>query len=409
MNEYALVGAGVVVSDDLRFVRDGWVHVRDGRIVAVGEGQAPGGVQAIDLSGRLIVPGFINGHTHISDAAVKEIAYSAPPGTNLFFPPDGLRHTALAALDEATRIAAIHSAARHMISAGVVAFADFTAGGASGVRELRAALEGLPIRGLSYGGFAGAPQETDALESNRGGLAPSTTRGIIETLELADGFAPVRASDLTDQAMREVSALVGSEGKGLAIHAAATPTYRDVSERRTGRGDVPRIIENLSPDFMVHLTHATDDELSLAAEHRIGLVMCPRANVTLGAGLPPFASARERGADVALGTDNLMLGSPDILAELDFLSLATRLHGDDARVDASELLRAATIGAARAIGLDDSLGSITPGKSASLAIFDLRRDSLAYSVDPVASIVHRASAADISAVIIDGEVVHGAL
>lgn len=409
MSEYALIGAGVVVGDDLRFVHDGWVHVRDDRIVAAGEGEAPDGVRPIDLSGRLIVPGLINGHTHISDAAIKEVAFDAPPGTNLFFPPDGLRHTALAALDVSTRVAAIRSAARHMLSVGVVAFADFTAGGASGVRELREALEGLPIRGLSYGGFTGVPQEADALENNRGGLASRVTRDIIETLEHADGFAPVRASDLTDQAMREVSALVRSQGKRLAIHAAATPAYREASERRTGRGDVHRITEHLAPDFVVHLTHATRDELALAADHGVGIVMCPRANVTLGAGLPPYAQAVSCGAHVGLGTDNLMLGSPDVLAELGFLALASRLGASDSTVDATALLRAVTIEGARAIGVDDRLGSITPGKSASLVVFDMRRDSLAYSTNPVASLVQRATAADISAVVVDGKVVHGAL
>src|SRR5690606_4139214 len=163
-----------------------------------------------------------------------------------FFPPDGLRHTALAALDEATRIVAIRSAARHMLSVGVVAFADFTAGGARGVRELRAALDGLPIRGISLGGFTGAPQPTDALERNSGGLAPAGTREVIETLEVADGFAPVRATDLTDQAMRELSALVRSQGKRLAIHAAATPAYREASHRRTGRSDIERVVEHLA-------------------------------------------------------------------------------------------------------------------------------------------------------------------
>src|SRR5690606_7344002 len=123
----------------------------------------------------------------------------------------------------------------------------------------------------------------------------------------------------------------------------------------------------------------------------------------------PHSAARAHGADVSLGTDNVMLGSPDVLAALNFLTLATRLGTHGEAVDATELLRAATIGSARAIGIDDSLGSITPGKSASLVVFDLRRDSLAFTTNPVASLVQRATASDISTVVVDGEVVHGAL
>lgn len=410
MSEFALVGAEVVAHDDLRSLRDGHLYVRDGRIVSVGEGAAPAHVRTIDLTGRLILPGFINGHTHIADAAVKEIAFNAPHDTNLFFPPDGLRFTALAELDAHTRVAAIRSAARHMLSSGVVAFADFTAGGSSGVRQLREALDDLPIRGISFGGFDGSPQSVEVLEANEDGLDSRTIAEVIETFELADGFAPVRASDLSDQAMTELSALAQSHGKPLAIHAAATPSYRDVSRHRAGRSDVARIAEHLRPDFMVHLTDATEDELRTAVDHGIAIVMCPRANVSLGAGTPPYAAARALGATLGLGTDNLMLGSPDILAELNFLGLMLRATANDpAAVDARSLLRAATIDGARALAIDGDLGSITPGKSASLVVFDLRRDSLAYSTDPVASIVQRATTADIEAVLVDGAVVYGGL
>lgn len=409
MNEFALVGAEVVLGDDLRSVRDAHVHVRDGRIVSAGEG-TPEGVRTIDLTGRLVLPGFINAHTHIADAAVKEVAFNAAPGTNLFFPPDGLRFTAMAALDRDTRVAAIRSAARHMVTNGVVAFADFTAGGLEGVREFREALDELPLRGLSFGGFAGAPQDSDELEANSGGLGPRIVAQVVETLQAADGFAPVRASDLTDQAMAELRALAESHGKPLATHAAATSEYRDVSHRRTGRSDVARIAEHLRPDFMVHLTDATEDELRIAVDHGIKIVMCPRANVSLGAGMPPYGSARSLGATVGLGTDNVMLGSPDVLGELNFLGLMLRAATNSpAVIGARDLLHAATLGGARAIGVDDSLGSIAVGKSASLVVVDLRRDSLAYSTDALASIVQRATVADITAVLIDGEVVHGTL
>jgi cytosine/adenosine deaminase-related metal-dependent hydrolase len=410
VSEYCLVEAEVVLGDDLRSIRDADVHVRDGKIISAGRGAAPEGVPAIDLSGRLVLPGFVNAHTHIADAAVKEVAFNSPPGTNIFFPPNGLRYTAMAAVGRETRIAAIRSAARQMIASGVVAFADFTAGGVEGVRELREALGGVPIRGLSFGGFDGVPQRVEELEANEGGLSPRVVAQVIETMQAADGFAPVRASDLTDHAMSELRALAYSNGKPLATHAAATPSYREVSVRRTGKSDIPRVAEHLKPDFLVHLTAATDDELRVVAEHNIPIVMCPRANVSLGAGAPPYFSARALGATIALGTDNLMLGSPDILAEMNFLALMLRSASQKpAVIDERALLHAATLGGARAIGIDDTLGSIAPGKSASLVVIDLRRDNLKYSTNPIASLIQRATIADIEAVIIDGEVVHGAL
>lgn len=409
MNEFVLHGAEVVVGDGLRFTHGAPIHVRDGKVLSVGVA-APADVPSIDLSGRLVLPGFVNAHTHIADAAVKEVAFSAPPGTNLFFPPDGLRYTALASIDTQTRLAAIRSAARQMLSSGVVAFADFTAGGAAGVRELRHAVDGLAIRALSYGGFTGAPQAVENLDANTGGLEPRTVADVIETLHVADGFAPVRTNDLTDQAIDELRALADSHGKPLATHAAATPSYSEISLRRNGMTDIARAATRLRPSFLVHLTAATDDDVRTVAEHGIPVVMCPRANVSLGAGAPPFFAAKVHGATVGLGTDNLMLGSPDILAEVNFLALMLRsIAGNPAVVDERALLHAATLGGARAIGIGDTHGSIAPGKSASFVIFDRRRDNLAYSTDPIASLIQRATVADISAVMVDGDVVHGSL
>ena len=104
-----------------------------------------------------------------------------------------------------------------------------------------------------------------------------------------------------------------------------------------------------------------------------------------------------------------MINSPDILAEMDYLGRVTRAITHDTAIDARRLLAAGTIDAARVLDLDDELGSIDEGKSATIVAFDFTSGNLVDSANPIASLVERASVHDIQAVIVAGALVHGSL
>ena len=140
------------------------------------------------------------------------------------------------------------------------------------------------------------------------------------------------------------------------------------------------------------------------------MVMCARTMASLGRRIPPYAAAIAAGAVVGLGTDNVMMSSPDLLAEVDFLGRSVRsVNADPAVLDARTLLASLTIDGARTLQLDDVLGSLSVGKSASIVAFDMTSANLAFSVNPIASLIERATSADIRAVIVDGRLVQGAL
>jgi cytosine/adenosine deaminase-related metal-dependent hydrolase len=391
-------------------IRDGHVIVRDGRIAAVGTGAPPSGLPAVDLSGRLLTPGLINCHTHIGDAAFKEKGFGFPTDTNLLWQPDGLRWKWMAETPRAELVAAMRRSAQHMLSMGVIAFADFREGGYDGVVALREACEGLPIRAIIYARHAEAPMHTEeAFNENREGLSDVHLAEISECLRVADGFSAVWANETTDLGLRQTASVVRDAGKRLATHACESDTYRRLSLSRTGRGDVDRVVDHLMPDFVVHMTDATDGELDTAIDAGLPMVFCGRGMAALGNGFVPYASALEKGALIGLGTDNVMINSPDILAEMDFLGRVTRALTHDTAIDARALLAAGTIDAARLLELDDELGSISEGKSATMVAFDFTSGNLSGSADPIASLVERASSNDIQAVIVDGALVHGSI
>lgn len=415
-SEYVLTGAHVIAGEDLRLLSPGYVHVRDGVVVDVGEGAPPvprgeAGPRVIDLAGHLMMPGLINCHTHIGDAVVKELGYGVPSDVNLLWQPDGLRHVRMGAMGRDERVSGIRAALRRALATGTVALADFRERGVDGVAELREAAEGLPIRCLAFARHTSFPlHDEGALLANVDGLTEAQLAEVDAGLDVAEGFSPLWANDTTDLGLSQIAGRVRGRGKLLATHAGETDQYREISISRTGQGDVERIVEFLAPDFVVHMTSATDEELDLAVASGLPLVTCARTQAALGYGIPPFVRAAERGAVLGLGTDNAMISSPDLLAELEFMSRSLRsVAGDPAVISARRLLSAVTIDAARILKLDHMLGSLSIGKSASLLVVDMESDNLVGSVAPIASIVDRASPTDLRAVLVDGKLAYGDL
>jgi cytosine/adenosine deaminase-related metal-dependent hydrolase len=409
---FALAGATLLAGDRLELVADGHLGVADGRIVAIGEGTPPAGLgPVVDARGLLLMPGLVNTHTHLGDAVAKELGAGVPAGVNLLWQPDGLRHVKMAEAGREARVDGLRRAVRRALATGTVALADFREGGLDGVHELREASRDLPVRCLAIARLSRFPVHTDdVLDANQAGLSPEQAEEIRAALAVADGFSPLWANDTTDAGLRQISELVRASGGLLATHAGETGDYRAISRARTGSSDVTRIAEHLRPDFVVHMTAAEDAELDLAAAAGLPIVMCPRTQAALGYGLPPFAAARARGIRVGLGTDNAMTSSPDLLAEMEYLSRAARsAAANPTAVLAREVLAAATIDGARILGIDDDLGSLAVGKEATVVAVDLGSDNLVGSVDPIASVVDRATADDVRAVLVRGRVVHGHL
>ena len=404
-----VAGATILAGTDFELLRPGYLVIREGRITELGLGAAPRfGEPAVDARNTIIAPAFINAHTHIGDAFLKDAGFGQG-FADVVMPPNGLRFREFAQATADTIRDGFRVAIEQMVASGTSTFVDFREGGLPGVELLKEAVASRPIRAVTLGRFGEYPAQPESvLARNVGGLTAAHVTELEAILERADGFSLPTANDLTDEALRAVATAARAHRRLLAVHVAQVPEDRVISMRRSGVGDVDRILRHLRPDFVVHLTDATEDELDRLAAGRVPAVVCPRGQAAMGTGLPRFDLMLERGMLVAIATDNVMLASPDLLREVEYSSRAIRaVRRDPAFPSARQLLQMITINPARILGQDREIGSLEPGKSADLVIFDAESPNLRYGRDPVAALVSRAEAGDVKAVLHQGRLVHG--
>jgi cytosine/adenosine deaminase-related metal-dependent hydrolase len=322
----------------------GRVVVDDGRIEAV--------ERAETASTDIVLPAFVNAHTHVGDSMAKEAAVGLPL-EEAVAPPDSLKHRRLAAADRADLVAAMRRTARFMARTGTGAFIDFRESGVDGIRALREAARGEPVEPFILGS------------------------GDASVLEVADGYGASGANDADYSGQR---AAARAAGVPFGIHAGE-PDATDIH---------PAL--DMDPDLLVHMVHAGPDHLDRVADRAVPVVACPRANLVLGVGRPPIEDLLDP-TTVALGTDNVMLNAPSMFREMAYTAKTFD-------VSAREVLRMATVAGSDAVGLD--CGVIEAGRRAALLVIDGDSDNLSGVDDPVRGVVRRATALDVTDVVLRG-------
>ncbi|MFC7202332.1 amidohydrolase family protein [Haloferax namakaokahaiae] len=315
----------------------GRVVVEDGEITSVEEVETD--------STDIVLPAFVNAHTHLGDSIAKE-AGEGLSLDDLVAPPDGLKHRLLRAASTDEKVGAMARSLRMMETGGTAACLEFREGGVDGVDVIRQALTDRDIEAVVLG------RETES------------------AMEVSDGFGASGARDAEFGSLRNATE---KAGKLFGIHAGERDSL-----------DINAALD-LDPDFLVHMVHPESLHLERVEDSEIPIVVCPRSNLVTGVGVPPIRELVER-TTVALGTDNVMLNSPSMFREMEF---ASKL----ADVPATEVLKMATVNGAEIAGLD--YGVVEAGRPAKLLVLDGESDNLTGVQDVVRAVVRRAGMADI--------------
>ena len=351
---------------------------------------------SFDCEGLLLIPGLINCHTHIGDSIAKDVIINNTVDERIH-PVYGIKTKILKKTKPSHLVSFMENTCKSMIQKGITTFVDFREGGLDGIEILKKVLAKVPIRSIILGRVE-YYQNRKQIKQNLN-LPVEKQHQLVDILKKCDGIGISGVNENSNSVLKSYS----NTKKLRAIHSAETLDSIRTSKQITGKSEILRALQ-LKPHFLVHMTYASKNELFLTSQKTRGIVVCPRANAVLAEGIPDLEMMLKAGCNIAIGTDNVMINSPDIFREMDYLWKVT-MGLNKKRIDPKQILKMATTNAGKLLRKD--IGVIDRGKLADCILIDKHAIDLEPMHDPHASIVHRASDSTIKAVMIGGEIVYG--
>ena len=389
-----LKNISILYGSDLKFIKKTSVQISGDKFKKISSRVSS--KNAIDCDGLLLIPGLINSHTHIGDSVAKDLGLNKDVDSKIN-PIFGMKQKILRETPPKKLIQFMRKTAQSMIKKGITCFVDFREGGLDGVFMAKNALDGIPIRSVILGRIE-KYQSKDQIKKNLS-MSDHYKKELKFLLEYSDGLGISGSNENSDSFLKEFS----KTKKIRAIHCAETKQSSSKSRLMTKKTEVQRGLL-LKPHFLIHMTYATKSDLRSAAKKTNGIVVCPRANASLAEGIPDVTEMLKMKCNITIGTDNVMINSPDLFREMDFLWKVT-MGINQKRIDPKKIVKMTTVNAGKLLG--KKIGCIKEGYLAD-AVFIKKKDvDLDPLGDPYAAIVHRASEKSIGAVMIGGKIVHG--
>ncbi len=221
-------------------------------------------------------------------------------------------------------------------------------------------------------------------------------------------LAPHAPFTVSDATFAQIATYTGE--LELPVHIHIHETAQEIADSLAQHGVRPLArLEKaglLGPGLIaVHSVHLDQREIELFARHGCSVAHCPSSNLKLASGIAPIDKLLQAGVNIGLGTDGAASNNRlDLFAEMRLAALLAKgSTGDATAMPVHKALECATLGGARALGLQEKIGSIVPGKLADLVAVNLSASELAPCYDPVSHLVYAAGREHVSDVWINGE------
>lgn len=355
----------------------------------------------IALDEHVLIPGLINLHTHAAMNLMRGLADDLPlmpwleqhiwPAEQKLVSPNYVRDGTLLACAE-------------MLSGGITTFNDMyfypEAAAESSLKIGMRANLGLVV--LEF-----PTQYANDADSyiQQGLYARDHLRD--ETL-ISFSFAPHAPYTVSDATFQRIATLAEQVNIGIHTHMHETQAEITQSEQKYGLRPLSRLanLGLLGPNLtLAHCVYLDDVEIKLLAEHGCNIAHCPTSNLKLASGIAPIAEYTKDGVNIGLGTDGAASNNRlDMFAEMRLAALLAKgQSGDATAISAHQALEMATINGAKALGLEDVVGSIEAGKFADLTAVKMSDIGMQPCYDPVSHLVYVAGREQVSHVWVNGD------
>ncbi|MBU4533646.1 MAG: amidohydrolase [Eubacteriales bacterium] len=384
-------------------IRSGEIAVENNQITAVGPaGCAPKGFKPqIEINGKGLVatPGLINCHTHAAMSLFRGYADDLPlmewlnnkiwPIEEKLTEEDIYWGTMLACLE--------------MIRSGTTTFADMY----FHMNQVARAVGDAGMRASLCRGLIGvAPNGEEALTWSHGFAREfhGSANGRITVM-----LGPHAPYTCPPDYLRLVRDAAVELGVGVHIHLAETRS--EITQTAEEHGCTPvQLVEQTGlfeiPVLAAHCVHLSDEDISILTRYGVRVVHNPQSNMKLGSGTAPVVKLLAAGITVGLGTDGVASNNDlDMVEEMRSAAFLQKVtHEDPTVLPAEQALSMATVNGARALGLEDGIGTLEVGKKADIVLWDMHKPHLHPMYDVAAHLVYSAHGSDARTVIVDGRV-----
>lgn len=387
-----LIKNGVVIDTEPEPVVLGRADVRieGGAITEVGPGlpDVPG-AEVIDATGRIVLPGFVDTHRHTWQAAIRALL----PDTTI----QGYMARVLGEIAPNYRPQDMYAGnlagALECLDAGVTTLLDWTHAQFSPAHTDASvkALRDSGIRAVFGYNYAGGPE----------GQA-SETRRVREQLFDGPGLVTIALAALGPE--------IGGEDRALEEWRLARELGLPVTVHMSTASGLAFLESNGlldTPTTFVHALEYTDEEFKRIAAAGGTVSLAPVDEMNLALGYPPTGRARAAGIPTGLGADTVICSPGDMFSLMRTIHLLERGRPDGAGLGFTtrDALRMATIEGAQVLGMEESIGSLRPGKQADLVLLRTDRLGMAAAHDPIGAVVLNADTNSVDTVLVAGRVV----
>jgi len=354
----------------------------------------------VALPGHALIPGLVNLHTHAAMTLMRGMAddLALMDWLQNHIWPAETRMVSDEFVHDGTLLACVE-----MLRGGVTCFNDMYFFPEAAARAaLRAGMRSA--LGIIAVEFRSA-YAVDAQDYLSKGIALRDT--LRDEPLLSFCLAPHAPFTVSDATFAQIATYANE--LDLPVHIHLHETEHEINDSITTHGvrPVARLerLGLLGPGLIaVHGVHLNADEIDLLAHHGCSIAHCPSSNLKLGSGIAPVRQLLQAGVNIGIGTDGAASNNRlDLFSEMRLAALLAKGSGSDPQImPAHRALEAATIGGARALGIQDKIGSITTGKFADLTAVDLSTPELTPCYDPVSHLVYAAGREHVTDVWVGG-------
>jgi len=403
-----IIRGGTVVTMDgsRRVIDNGGVAIKGGRVVAVGTSAEMdlnySSRQVIEATGKVVIPGLINGHTHVPMTLFRGIADDLDLQewlTKYIFPAEAKNVT-----EDFVRVGTRLGLAE-MIRSGTTTYCDmYYFEDAIADETFKAGMRG--VLGETVIDFPVADNKTNAEAMAYVEKFVSRWKG---NSLIVPAIAPHAPYTVSEEHLKAVRAFSDRTGAPIVIHISETKREVDDSIKDKGTSPVDYLNRfGFLNDKVIaaHMVWPTAEELGLLKKLGVGLVHNPQSNMKLASGVAPVPEMLKQDMPVGLGTDGAASNNDlSLWEEMDTAAKLHKLISKDPKVlTAQEAFEMATIRGARALHLEKEIGSIETGKRADLVIVDVDGLNQTPFYNIYSDLVYAAKAGDVRTVIVEGKV-----